>query len=648
MFLKDGFAGNHSKKLLAICAVLIMATVCFSVAAASDESDATDPAVSIREKTMKMEVGKDYTLHYDITPEGTTASSVSWSIDDVEGSKATIKKNDDGSCKVTTKAKGTIKITVSAKINNQDYTNTVTYTIIQQVTKVSIMLDNKAVTATELELNKELQLTAKVEPDNADDKTVTWESSDTSIVSVDSTGKIKALKTGMATIRAISDYDEKKSATCKVTVVNVPVSKITVTGTATVNIGETVTITATIEPANATNKEVDVVVADSTVINKTSQTLNNNVYSITLKGIKDGQTTVTVTTKDGGFKGTCTVTSKTVHVTGVTLNKTELEMEAYGSASQYKLVQTVAPNNATDKTVSWASSDPTVATVDGSGNVTALKPGNASITVTTKDGQHTATCLITVTNELTVEAKITEGGGKAVVTNTNDILAGLKAAEEKGLIPTVLIIAMNCDQVTIPSEIPRFIKTMDDAQMSVQLKVGYLLFDLDAIERIDTSGSNIGVSMATVDLGEKYEEYKPYYAYDINMYVDEVAKPISFGSNPVVVILFYQLKEGEKAEDLMVGFIRDSGKPLKVSDAKYDEELGVIFETNHFSKYAFVFYPADFAAGDYSIVLVIISLIVIIVLLILVTLYVRSYEGISGMFSFRKKYDDEYDYQNQY
>ncbi len=644
MFLKDGFAGNHSKKLLAICAVLIMATVCFSVVAATDESDAADPTVSIRPSKTEMEIG-DHVLSLNIEPEGTQASKVDWSIECAEGVATFDKKTTTLKAKTT----GTVKVTAVATIDSKEYTATKTYTIIQPVDSVEIYLGSEKKTSLEVMLGHEpIQLTAKVNPSTATHPEVTWESTNTSVATVDSHGKVTILKEGQTVIKLTSDYNAKKSATCSITVTNVPVTGIEVTKTATVNIGETVTITATVKPENATNKEITVTIADSSIINKTSQTLNKNVYSITIKGIKDGQTTVTVATKDGGFQGTCTVTSKTVHVTGVTLNKTELEMEAYGSASQYKLVQTVAPNNATDKTVSWASSDPTIATVDGSGNVTALKPGNASITVTTKDGQHTATCLITVTNELTVEAKITESGGKAVVTNTNDILAGLKAAEEKGLIPTVLIVAMNCDQVTIPSEIPRFIKTMYDAQMSVQLKVGYLLFDLGAIERIDTSGSNIGVSMATVDLGEKYEEYKPYYAYDINMYVDEVAKPMSFGSHPVVVILFYQLKEGEKAEDLMVGFIRDSGKPLKVSDAKYDAELGVIFETNHFSKYAFVFHTADFAAGDYSIVLVIISLIVIIVLLLLVTLYVRSYEGISGMFSFRKKYDDEYDYQDQY
>ncbi len=84
----------------------------------------------------------------------------------------------------------------------------------------------------------------------------------------------------------------------------------------------------------------------------------------------------------------------TVAVTGVTLNKTSLTLVEGGSEV---LTATIAPSNATNKSVGWKSSDAAVASVDVTGNVFALKAGTATITVTTTDGSKTATCSVTVT-----------------------------------------------------------------------------------------------------------------------------------------------------------------------------------------------------------------------------------------------------------
>ena len=82
-----------------------------------------------------------------------------------------------------------------------------------------------------------------------------------------------------------------------------------------------------------------------------------------------------------------------VAVTGVTLNKSELELEVDENET---LTATVAPSNASDKSVSWSSDDESVATV-ANGVVTAVAEGTATITVTTTDGSYTATCDVTVT-----------------------------------------------------------------------------------------------------------------------------------------------------------------------------------------------------------------------------------------------------------
>jgi uncharacterized protein YjdB len=94
------------------------------------------------------------------------------------------------------------------------------------------------------------------------------------------------------------------------------------------------------------------------------------------------------------------VSSGPVSVTGVTLNQTSLDLEVGATAT---LKATVAPNNATNKNISWESDDESVATVD-EGVVTAVAVGTATITVTTEDGAKTATCDVTVTPAPAVSA----------------------------------------------------------------------------------------------------------------------------------------------------------------------------------------------------------------------------------------------------
>ncbi|MCL2695089.1 MAG: Ig-like domain-containing protein [Clostridiales bacterium] len=161
--------------------------------------------------------------------------------------------------------------------------------------------------------------------------------------------------------------------------------------------GASETLIPTVAPADATVKGVTWTSSDETVATVDA--------SGKVTALKAGTATITVKTDEGGFTATCLVTVK-VSVTGVTLNKSALPLEAGASET---LIPTVAPANATNKGVTWTSSDETVATVDASGKVTALKAGTASITVKTDEGGFTATCLVTVKVSVTgVELDKTE------------------------------------------------------------------------------------------------------------------------------------------------------------------------------------------------------------------------------------------------
>lgn len=145
--------------------------------------------------------------------------------------------------------------------------------------------------------------------------------------------------------------------------------------------GETVNLVATINPNNATGKTVTWTSSDPEIATV------DEVGKVT--AVKDGD--VTITAKAGEKTATCKVTVCSIPVTSVKLNSTCFGMDAGDTAT---LVATVNPNNATDKTVTWTSSDPEIATVDANGKVKAVKVGTA--TITAKAGEKSAECIVAV------------------------------------------------------------------------------------------------------------------------------------------------------------------------------------------------------------------------------------------------------------
>ena len=233
-----------------------------------------------------------------------------------------------------------------------------------------------------------LQLTATVAPTNATNKGVSWTSSNTLRATVDSSGMVTALSAGSATITART-ADGGYTATCALTITGtIAVSSVILNKTtATVGVGSTTQLVATVLPTNATNKAV---VWSSSDITKATVNATSGVVT----GVATGSATITATTDDGGKTATCVVTVVTsVPVTGVGLNQNTAFL-AIGSTLQ--LTATVQPANATNTAVIWSTSNINRATVDSSGIVTATGAGTANIVVTTTDGSFTATCAVTV------------------------------------------------------------------------------------------------------------------------------------------------------------------------------------------------------------------------------------------------------------
>ena len=155
--------------------------------------------------------------------------------------------------------------------------------------------------------------------------------------------------------------------------------------------GATATLTATVIPADAPNKNFSWK-SDNEAIAKVA----NGVVT----AVSKGETMIRVTTEEGNKTDECKVIVKEesdpVAVTGVKLPFTALTQKI---GTSFTLVATIEPANATNKTVTWSSSNNTVASVTNMGVVQAKAAGTADITVTTADGGYTATCSFTVTTE---------------------------------------------------------------------------------------------------------------------------------------------------------------------------------------------------------------------------------------------------------
>lgn len=170
------------------------------------------------------------------------------------------------------------------------------------------------------------------------------------------------------------------------------------------SIGEKYQLSANILPVDATNKVIIWTSSEPSVASVTNGGL--------VTAVSSGVATITAKTQDGGYIATCEVMvalpeDPNIPVAGVELNTSRVELDQAGDV--YQLKADVLPANATNKAVTWVSSNPNVATVSDNGLVTAVSEGSATITVTTEDGQKVATCIVTVHIESSSSG--TDGGG---------------------------------------------------------------------------------------------------------------------------------------------------------------------------------------------------------------------------------------------
>ena len=221
-------------------------------------------------------------------------------------------------------------------------------------------------------VGKTIKLETTITPENATNKTITWTSTNTDVATVSSEGIVTAKGAGTTIITATTNNG--KTAKCTITIEQ-PVTAITLSETtASLWVGKTKTLTATISPTTANN----------TTVNWSSS--NNNVATVSSKGVitakGKGTCTITCTAADGyGTKSTCMLTVKQ-QVNSIDFGYETLTMSC---GEEKTLTPTINPSDADVKTLIWKSTDKSVATITSEGVLTAVSPGTTTITCTATD-----------------------------------------------------------------------------------------------------------------------------------------------------------------------------------------------------------------------------------------------------------------------
>ena len=283
----------------------------------------------------------------------------------------------------------------------------------KDVSVTGVTLDIKTQTLAE---KGQFVLKATVLPENAANKNVTWESSAPTVASVTG-GVVSGVSAGTAKI-TVKTADGGFTASCDVTVTR-DVTGVKVQDKASVVMGEEITLTATIEPAGATDQSVTWSKGDGAG----DVTLTPSGLTCKVKGVTVGDKQVIVTTGNGK-KATCvvTVTKGVVDVESVEL---DVKTKTLPVGEKFTLTAAVKPDEATNKKVTWTQSSANggevTLTADGlKCEVAGKTKGKVIVTVTTEDGDKKATCevdVITIGADFTASAvKVYDYSGTKKIT----------------------------------------------------------------------------------------------------------------------------------------------------------------------------------------------------------------------------------------
>ena len=323
----------------------------------------------------QLKVGDTISLTAIVSPDDATDKSIVWSSDN--NNIATV-----GTTGVVTAVNlgiVNIKATNSAGLSDE-----ITLTVIPTLAENIIVMPSQLT----LKVNESGTLIVNITPETTTDKGVVFASSNTEVATVDAQGNVTALSLGETVITARTNDGSNLSASCKVTVIPTPVETVTISyeGSTSLKVGQTAQLSAVVSPENATDKSIVWEVQNSEVINVTSDGL------VTALGL--GESWVRATNSASGISDYMIFNVIPTPVSSINLNTTSISLKA---GETFSLSATVYPNDATDKSLIWESSNASVATVSDNGVVKGISLGQTEITASANDGSGvSAVCQVNV------------------------------------------------------------------------------------------------------------------------------------------------------------------------------------------------------------------------------------------------------------
>lgn len=440
-------------------------------------------------ESLKLKSGENFQITTKVIPDDATNKKVQYFIEDedlaeisslglVTAKDSTINhyktniiiKVDDVTKKIPLEIEGKINITTAVNVSPEEM---------------------------ELQVGATKKIDVSIEPSDASDKSIIFESTDKSLATVSTTGVVAAQKVGVAYINVCNtggSFFGKK--VCNIVTVNVVPkineveSMILSYGQKTIESGTTLRPSLIFKPEDTTDKRVTWQSSDNDVI-----TVDSNGV---ITGVKDGVATITATSLSNP-EITADFEIETVgykkHPSQINIVNGDLELEP---DDVVELIAEVSPNDATIKTVRWSTSDTAIASIDDNGMLTAISPGTAIITATSTDNGIQGTIFVTV-KTIPVERVDWNVEENIIIGINEQIAASAKAYPDKATNKTVeyeigdesivsyvdgIIKAKNYGKTTIIA------KSVDGPYAEINVEVKYVM-----PERIELSVNELSVSV---------------------------------------------------------------------------------------------------------------------------------------------------------
>ncbi len=277
----------------------------------------------------------------------------------------------------------------------------VNFTVDVVIGDVYIAVERIELDRTSIIANVDERTTIKyaIYPENATNKDIVWSSDNEDVAMVDENGNVSFVGFGNGYITATT-ADGNKRASCYFYVTDTRVHQVILSAPSNeVNVGKTLQLSATILPAEATNKNITFSSSNPLIATVDS---NGLVY-----GLASGNVTISATSEDGSFVDSVLL-AVTIPVSGLDVKEEQVVL----SRTYYQIEYSLLPQNASNRNVHFVSSDTSIATVDNYGLVNFKKAGTVTVELTTADGGFTDSISITSTDgyahELIIETTTLE------------------------------------------------------------------------------------------------------------------------------------------------------------------------------------------------------------------------------------------------